>query len=411
MRVCSQLTAVLCLFSVPVVTMFTRIVAGDSMRTYNAVKICEMSSSLKFTAKACVDVVEQALRIEKAALERIKDTEIVLRDGTEKITEADMRVEKATEPLCRLQQDLMVAELAVNAAWSKFDALRSGVRAVARSAIAIAANATTAAGRIDNFIAAFATIGFSDQNTCIMNTSDPYLKKRNDRSYPHVAATLQNELMGCTYENYTLNRPQNITITAVDDVVTLGEDGMLVLGAGNSFKTYSAALETCPFLLKEFLLKGGGKTMAWGGFWTMKNPMGFIEVRFNREKRHMLVGLARAFGELELQLSNSTSRSRRRGRRATKTIPELADAVHASLVVLDKGGKTLSFAEGLVDRIAIETEAVERPTNTTTVKTTNHRRPVRQRRRHRTSAATTLGSVASIMSLSFVLAFSDALIS
>ncbi|KAH8617732.1 hypothetical protein ERJ75_000342900 [Trypanosoma vivax] len=119
MRMCSQLTAALCLFSVPVVTMFTRIVAGDNMRTYNAVKICEMSSSLKFTAKACGDVVEQALRIEKAALERIKDTEIVLRDAKEKITEADMRVEKATEPLRRLQQDLMAAELVVNAARSE----------------------------------------------------------------------------------------------------------------------------------------------------------------------------------------------------------------------------------------------------------------------------------------------------
>ncbi|CCD20924.1 hypothetical protein, conserved in T. vivax [Trypanosoma vivax Y486] len=302
MRVCSQLTAVLCLFSVPVVTMFTRIVAGDNMRTYNAVKICEMSSSPKFTAKACVDVVEQALRIEKAALERLKDTEIVLRDATEKITEADMRVEKATEPLRGLQQDLMAAELAVNAAWSKFDTLRSGVRAVARSAIAIAANATTAAGRIDNFIAAFATTGFSDQNTCIMNTSDPYLKRGKSRSYPHVAATLQNELIGCTHENYTLNRPQNITITAVDDVVTLGEEGMLITGGMEGFKRYSAALKTCPFLLKDFLLKGG-KTMAWGGFWTMKNSRGFTEVRFNREKRHMLVGLARAFGELELQLS------------------------------------------------------------------------------------------------------------
>ncbi|CCD18500.1 hypothetical protein, conserved in T. vivax [Trypanosoma vivax Y486] len=299
MRVCSQWTAVLCLFSVPVVTMFTRIVAGDNMRTYNAVKICEMSSSLKFTAKACVDVVEQALWIEKAALERIKDTEIVLRDATEKITEADARVGKATEPLRGLQQDLMAVELAVNAAWSKFGTLRSGVRAAARSAIAIAANATTVAGRIDNFIAAFATTGFSDQKTCIMNTSDPYLKRGKGRSGPHVAATLQNELTGCTYENYTLNRPQNITITAVDDVVTLGEEGMLIMGAGKSFKRYSAALKTCPFLLNDFLLKGG-KTMAWGGFWTMKNSRGFTEVRFNREKRHMLVGLARAFGELEL---------------------------------------------------------------------------------------------------------------
>ncbi|CCD20663.1 hypothetical protein, conserved in T. vivax [Trypanosoma vivax Y486] len=340
----------------------------------------------------------------------MKGTEFALRDAAKKITEADMRGEKATEPLRRLQQDLMVAELAVNAAWSKFDALRSGVRTVARSAIAIAANATTAAGRIDNFIAAFATTEFSDQNTCIMNTSDPYLKKRNARSDPHVAATLQNELIGCTYENYTLNRPQNITITAVDDVVTLGEEGMLITGGMESFKTFSAAPETCPFLLNYFLLKGG-KTMAWGGFWTMKNSMGFTEVRFNREKRHMLVGLARAFGELELQLSNSTSRSRRRGRRATKTIPKLADAVRASLVVPDQRGKTLSFAEDLVNRIAIETEAAERPTNTTTVKPTNHRRPVRQRRKRRTSAATTLGSVASIMYLSFVLAFSNVLIS
>ncbi|CCD19449.1 hypothetical protein, conserved (fragment), partial [Trypanosoma vivax Y486] len=199
-----------------------------------------------------------------------------------------------------------------------------------------------------------------------MNTSDPYLKKRRASSGPHVAATLQNELIGCTYKNYTLNRPQNITITAVDDVVTLGEEGMLITGGMEGFKTYSTAPETCPFLLKEFLLKGGGKTMAWGGFWMMKNPMGFTEVRFNREKRHMLVGLARAFGELELELSNSTSRSRRRGRRATKTIPELADAVHASLVVPIRGVKTLSFAEDLVDRIGIETEAVERPTNTTT---------------------------------------------
>ncbi|KAH8612724.1 putative Trypanosome variant surface glycoprotein (A type) [Trypanosoma vivax] len=160
----------------------------------------------------------------------MKGTEIVLRDATEKITEADARVEKATEPLRKLQQDLMAAELAVNAAWSMFDALRSGVRTVARSAIAIAANATTAAGRIDNFIAAFATIGFSDQNTCITNTSDPYLKGRKSGSDPHVAATLQNGLTGCTCGNYTLNRPRNITITAVDDVVTLGEEGMLITG-------------------------------------------------------------------------------------------------------------------------------------------------------------------------------------
>ncbi|CCD19371.1 hypothetical protein ERJ75_000413200 [Trypanosoma vivax] len=351
-----------------------------------------------------------ALRIEKAALERMKGTEFALRDAAENITNADTKVEKATEPLRKLHQDLMGAELAVNATWSMFDTFRSGVRTVARSAIAIAANATTAAGRIDNFIAAFATIGFSDQNTCIMNTSDPYLKRGKGRSDPHVAATLQNELTGCTYENYTLSRPHNITITAVDDVVTLGEDGMLILGAGNSFKMYSTALKTCPFLLEEFLLEGG-KTMAWGGFWTMKNPRGFTEVRFNREKRHMLVGLARAFGELELQLPNSTSRSRGRGRRATKTIPKLADAVHASLVVPIRGGKTLSLAEDLVNRIAIGTEAVERPTNTTTVKTTKHRRPVRQRRRRRTSAATTLGNVAFIVSLSSVPAFSNALIS
>ncbi|CCD18745.1 hypothetical protein ERJ75_000178100 [Trypanosoma vivax] len=243
-----------------------------------------------------------------------------------------------------------------------------------------------------------------------MNTSDPYLKRSKGRSGPHVAATLQNELIGCTYENYTLNRPHNITITAVDDVVTLGEEGMLITGGMEGFKMYSATSETCPFLLEEFLLKNG-KTMAWGGFWTMKNSIGFTEVRFNREKRHVLVGLARAFGGLELQLFNSTSRSRRRGRRATKTIPKLADTVRASLVVPGQGGKTLSFAEDLVNRIGIETEAVERPTNTTTVKTTIHKHPVRQRRRRRTSAATTLGSVASIMSLFFVLSFNNVLIS
>ncbi|CCD21772.1 hypothetical protein, conserved in T. vivax [Trypanosoma vivax Y486] len=84
-----------------------------------------------------------------------------------------------------------------------------------------------------------------------------------------VILTLQNELTGCTYENYTLERPRNITITAVNDIVTLGEDGMLILGAGYSFKMYSTAFKTCPFLLEEFLLEGG-KTMAWGGFWTMK---------------------------------------------------------------------------------------------------------------------------------------------
>ncbi|KAG8339166.1 hypothetical protein ERJ75_000849300 [Trypanosoma vivax] len=117
----------------------------------------------------------------------MKGTEFALRDAAKKIINGDTRVEKATEPLRKLQQDLMAAELAVNAAWSMFDTFRSGVRAAARCAIAIAANATTAAGRIDNFIAAFATIGFSDQSSCVMNTSDPYLEGRKSRSDPHVA--------------------------------------------------------------------------------------------------------------------------------------------------------------------------------------------------------------------------------
>ncbi|KAH8604453.1 hypothetical protein ERJ75_001717300 [Trypanosoma vivax] len=99
--------------------MSVRIVAGENMRTWNAMKIREMSACLKFTATACVDVVEQALRIEKAALERMEGTEIALGVGAGKITKADARVGKATEPLRRLQQDLMAAELAVNAARSE----------------------------------------------------------------------------------------------------------------------------------------------------------------------------------------------------------------------------------------------------------------------------------------------------
>ncbi|KAH8604447.1 hypothetical protein ERJ75_001717800 [Trypanosoma vivax] len=99
--------------------MSVRIVAGENTRLGMQWKIREMSACLKFTATACVDVVEQALRIEKAALERMEGTEIALGVGAGKITEGDARVGKATEPLRRLQQDLMAAELAVNAARSK----------------------------------------------------------------------------------------------------------------------------------------------------------------------------------------------------------------------------------------------------------------------------------------------------
>ncbi|KAH8619794.1 hypothetical protein ERJ75_000129700 [Trypanosoma vivax] len=401
-----QLTAALCVLHILVMTVPTRTGEGKSMGTYDAVKICGLSASLKFTAKTCEDIVEQALRIEKTALEKIESTEVALRAAAEKITKVDTGLEKATEPLRRLQQDLMAVETAVNAAWSKFDVLRSGVRAVARDAISIAANATAAAGRIDNFITAFATAESSNQKACIMNASDAFSGFTDDKYA--VVATLQNELKGCTYENYTLNGAQNVTVRTVDDVVTLGVDSTLAMGGIASYDG-TDGLNSCPFLRKNFTV-GGGKPMTWGGFWTMKNPAN-TEIGFNREKRHILVSLARAFGELELQLSNNTSRPQRRGRRATETIPKLAAAVYASLLVSRHGEGTMSFAGELVDRIAIETEAAKQPTNMTTAKTTNHRRPMREQRRHRASAAAILGRVALITSLCFMHAFNNPLIS
>ncbi|KAG8339862.1 hypothetical protein ERJ75_001205900 [Trypanosoma vivax] len=396
MHAALRLAVVLCTASIVARRVLLYSCASDALRTDDAMQICGLSASLKLSARTCKGLVKQALRIEKDAFAKIKDTEESLRAASRRVTEMDTMLVTLPDALRGVQADLMVVERAVDDAWSKYDTLRVGIRALVRRAAAIVPKATASAGRIDNFITAFATAESRENFRCVTELGDPsiseYANKNGRRKGPNPPATLHGNLTGCTYENYTLARPQNITTTIVNDVVILGEDGMLCMGGYTTFKNSMG--KACPFLLNDFVRKDG-TPMNWGGFWLAEQSSGVTVIRFNREKRRILLDVAREFGELKWLLSDGSRRDGRwlrTGREVPKTIRQLAAEVGASLLIVRHGSGPSGDVKKVVDALVKEVERVQISLNTSELKISLFKRPERRRRGRRTTSATVAGN-------------------
>ncbi|CCD18104.1 hypothetical protein, conserved in T. vivax [Trypanosoma vivax Y486] len=289
----------------------------------------------------------------------------------------------------------MAAETAVNNAWHRFYALRAGVRALVRRAAAVVPKATASAGRIDNFITAFATASSHANFSCITEHGVPCTLEcesgSTGRKVPNPAATLRGNLTGCTYENYTLARPQNITTTIVDDVVILGDDGMLCTSSYISYE--QSVSKACPFLLRDFVHKDG-TPMNWGGFWFAERSHSSTVIRFNRSQRHVLLDMARELGKLECLLSDGSRRDGRwlrADRRVPKTIRQLATDVDSSLRVrhdADPAGDV----KDVVDAVVKEMGEVQTLVNALEVGSSFSRRPTKRRQGLRASSLAVTGS-------------------
>ncbi|KAH8609009.1 hypothetical protein ERJ75_001258600 [Trypanosoma vivax] len=389
-----RLAVLLCIVTIVARSVSLRVCAAGALRTDDAMQICGLSASLKLTARTCEGLVEQALRIEKDAFAKIEDTEESLRGASRRVTEVDTKLSKLPDALRRLQADLMAAEKAVDDAWNKYDTLRAGVRTLVRRVAAVVPKAASAAGRIDNFITAFATANSHTNFSCITEHGVPYTfeyeRGRGGPKGPSPPATLHGNLTGCTYENYTLARPQNITSTIVDDVVTLGKEGMLCMSNYEINFGNSRSFRFCPFLLGDFVRKDG-TPMNWGGFWLAEHSYFLTVIRFNREKRRVLLDMAREFGKLEWLLSNGSRYGGgwpRAYRRKSKTIRQLAADVDASLLIAHHGASSTDDVKDVVDALVKEVEGVQTFTNVSEPKSSPPRRPARRRRRERTASGT-----------------------
>ncbi|KAH8616692.1 hypothetical protein ERJ75_000454800 [Trypanosoma vivax] len=393
MHAALRLVVVLCITSIVAKRVPLHVCAIGALRTDDAMQICGLSASLKLTARTCEGLVEQALRIEKDAFEKIMDTEEALRTASRKVTEVDTKLATLPDALRRLQADVMAAERSVDDAWSRYYALRAGVRALVRRVAAVVPKAASAAGKIDNFIAAFATADSHKNFRCITELGDPsileFADRRNLNAGRNYPASLLSNLTGCTYENYTLSHPQNTTTTIVDDVVVLGEDGMLCTSYPLTTFENPQNCQICPFLLNDFVRKGG-TPMNWGGFWVAEHSNTGTVIRFNREKRHALLGVARELGELEWLLSNGSRRDGRwlrAGRRTTKTIPQLAADVDKSLLIVHQGASSTGGVKDVVDAILKEAEGVQTFANMSEPKNFPFKRPERRRRERKNTSS------------------------
>ncbi|KAH8604546.1 hypothetical protein ERJ75_001708000 [Trypanosoma vivax] len=389
-----RLAVVLCTASIVARCALCYSRASDALRTDDAMQICGLSASLKLSAGTCGGLVEQALRIEEDAFAKIKDTEESLRAASRKVTEVDTKLSSLPDALRGVQADLMGIERSVDDAWSKYDTLRAGVRTLVRRVAAVVPKAASAAGRIDNFITAFATADSHKNFSCITEHGVPYTfeyeRGRGGLKGPSPPATLHGNLTGCTYENYTLARPQNITSTIVDDVVTLGEDGMLCMNSYSVSFDVSKSFQFCPFLLSDFVRKGG-TPMNWGGFWLAEQSYIGTVIKFNRQKRPVLLDLARELGELEWLLSNGSRYGGgwpRAYRRKSKTIRQLAADVDASLLIVRHGAGPANNVKDVVDALVKEVEGVQTFANVSEPKSSLPGRPERRRRRERTASGT-----------------------
>ncbi|KAH8619491.1 hypothetical protein ERJ75_000170600 [Trypanosoma vivax] len=402
-----RLAVVLCTASIVARRVLLYSFALAALMTNDTLQICSLSASLKLTAGTCEGLVEQALRIEKDAFAKIKDTEESLRAASRRVTEVDTKLATLPDALRGLQADLMAAERSVDDAWSKYDTLRAGVRALVRRVATLVPKATASAGRIDNFITAFSTADSHLKFRCVTKEGDPSIFGLRGGRDKNPAATLYGNLTGCTYENYTLAHPQNITTTIVDDVVTLGEDGMLCMSNNLvSFKKPENG-QVCPFLLSDFV-REGGTPMNWGGFWLAEQSYIGTVIRFNREKRPMLLGVARELSKLEWLLSNGSRYGGgwpRAYRRTTKTIRQLAADVDASLSIVRHGAGPANNVKNVVDALVKEVEGVQISLNMSEPKSSLPRRPERRRRGRRTTSATATGNEGSHMIPLFLLCF------
>ncbi|KAH8609091.1 hypothetical protein ERJ75_001263300 [Trypanosoma vivax] len=389
-----RLAVLLCIVTIVARRVPLRACAAGALRTDDAMQICGLSASLKLTARTCDGLVEQALRIEEDAFAKIKDTEESLRAASRRMTEVDTMLLKLPDALRRLQADLMAAEKAVDDAWSKYDTLHAGVRTLVRLVAAVVPKATSAAGRIDNFVTAFATADSHTNFSCITEHGVPYTfeyeRGRGGPKGPSPPATLHGNLTGCTYENYTLSHPQNITTTIVDDVVILGEDGMLCMSNYEIDFGNSRSFRFCPFLISDFVCKGG-TAMNWGGFWLAEHSYFLTVIRFNREKRRVLLDVAREFRKLEWLLSNGSRYGGgwpRAYRRKSKTIPQLAADVGASLLIARHGASPEGDVKHVVNALVKEVERVQTFGNVSEPMSSIPKRPARRRRRERTASGT-----------------------
>ncbi|KAH8615665.1 hypothetical protein ERJ75_000562200 [Trypanosoma vivax] len=364
-----------------------------ALRTGDTMQICGLSASLKLTARTFEGLVEQALRIEKDAFAKIMDTEEALRTASRKVTEMDTKLTMLPAALRRLQADVMAAERSVDDAWSRYYALRAGVRALVRRVAAVVPKAASSCGKIDNFVAAFATAESRENFKSVTELGDPFILQYEDHRGlgmgKNPAPSLLSNSTGCTYENYTLARPQNITTTIVDDVVVLGEDGMLCMT--NIITTFekSQSCQICPFLLDDFVRKGG-TPMNWGGFCVAEQSSSGTVIRFNREKRHVLLGVARELGELEWLLSNGSRRDGgllRAGRRTDKTIPQLAADVDKALLIFHQSPSSTCGVKDVVDAILKEDEGVQTFANMSEPKNFPFKRPERRHRERKNTSS------------------------
>ncbi|KAH8605521.1 hypothetical protein ERJ75_001583500 [Trypanosoma vivax] len=409
MHAALRLSIVLCTATIVVRHAFLYACATGALRTEDAEQICGLSASLKLTARTCEGLVEQALRIEKDKLWKIEDTQDALRAVSRRVTEVDTKLATLPDALRRLQADLMAAETAVNNAWNRFYALRAGVRALVRRAVAVVPKATASAGRIDNFITAFATANSHANFSCITEHGVPCTLEcecgSGRRKVPNPAATLRGNLTGCTYENYTLARPQNITTTIVDDVVILGDDGMLCMSSYSmSFKDSKG--RACPLLLHDFVRKDG-TPMNLGGFWLAEQSHSSTVIRFNRSQRHVLLDMARELGKLEWLLSDGSRRDGRwlrADRRVPKTIRQLATDVDSSLRV-SHGADPAGDVKDVVDAVVKEMGEVQTLVNALEVWSSFSRRPTKRRQGLRASSLAVTGSEMTHMLPSCLLCF------
>ncbi|KAG8340352.1 hypothetical protein TRVL_08821 [Trypanosoma vivax] len=407
MHAALRLSIVLCTATIVVRHAFLYACATGALRTDDAVQICGLSASLKLTARTCEGLVEQALRIEKDKLWKIEETQDALRAVSRRVTEVDTKLATLPDALRRLQADLMAAETAVNNAWNRFYALRAGVRALMRRAAAVVPKATASAGRIDNFITAFATANSHANYSCITERGVPCTLEcesgNGERKVPNPAATLRGNLTGCTYENYTLARPQNITTTIVDDVVILGDDGMVCTSSYISYE--QSVSKACPFLLRDFVRRGG-TPMNWGGFWFAERSYS-TAIRFNRSQRHILLDMARELGKLEWLLSDGSRRDGRwlrADRRVPKTIRQLATDVDSSLRVSHDAGPA-GDVKDVVDAVVKEMGEVQTLVNALEVGSSFSRRPTKRCQGLRASSLAVTGSEMTHMLPSCLLCF------
>ncbi|KAH8610338.1 hypothetical protein ERJ75_001108500 [Trypanosoma vivax] len=390
-----RLAVVLCIATIVARHVPLRVCAAGALRTDDAMQICGLSASLKLTARTCEGLVEQALRIEEDAFGKIEDTEESLRGASRRVTEVDTKLSSLPDALSRLQADLVTAERSVDDAWGKYYVLRAGVRALVRRVAAVVPKAASAAGRIDNFITAFATAESRLQSSCITEHGDPFIStglddlssEEKDHNPP---ATLHGNLTGCTYENYTLARPRNITTTIVDDVVTLGKEGMLCTSSYSLSFQGPGVYRFCPFSIYDFV-RERGTPMNWGGLWLAEHLYFGTFIRFNREKRRVLLDMAREFGKLEWLLSNGSRYGGgwpRAYRRKSKTIPQLAADVGASLLIARHGASPEGDVKHLVNALVKEVERVQTFANVSEPMSSLPKRPARRRRRERTASGT-----------------------